>query len=83
MQIFLEDGTLVTDSCWETYRLSRWQQVSETEISWDEDGVTITADIATLTDAELVLRLNLIGGAVDEQHYVPAEVPYVCPDMKR
>ncbi len=83
MQIFLEDGTLVTDSCWETYRLSRWQQVSESEISWEEDGVTISADIATLTDAELVLRLNLIGGEVDEQHYVPAVVPYVCPDMEK
>src|SRR5690606_14858731 len=49
MQIFLSDGTLVSDSCWETYRLSKWQQVSETEISWEEDGMTINADITALT----------------------------------
>ncbi len=49
MQIFLADGTLVSDSCWETYRLSMWQQVSETEISWEEDGMTINADITALT----------------------------------
>ena len=30
MHIFLADGTLVSDSCWETYRLSNWSQVSET-----------------------------------------------------
>jgi hypothetical protein len=82
MQIFLADGTLVSDSCWETYRLSNWQQVSDTAISWDEDGTTINADIATLSDDELVLRLNLIGGEVEEQRFVPATVPYVCPDME-
>jgi hypothetical protein len=81
MQIFLADGTLVSDSCWETYRLSHWQQVSDTEISWDEDGMTINADIATLSASELVLRLHL-GSQVQEQRYIPAAVPYVCPDMK-
>ena len=80
MQIFLADGTLVTDSCWETYRLSKWQQVSDTAISWDEDGMTINADIASLTDAELVLSLKL-GSDVQEQRFVSATVPYVCPDM--
>ena len=82
MQIFLEDGTLVSDSCWETYRLSKWQQVSDTAISWDEDGMTINADIASLTPTELVLKLNL-GAEVVEQRYVVADVPYVCPDMER
>jgi hypothetical protein len=82
MHIFLEDGTLVSDSCWETYRLSKWQQVSETEISWDEDGMTIKADIATLNAEELVLTLKLIGGD-EEQRFAPANVPYVCPDMPR
>lgn len=80
MQIFLADGTLVSDSCWETYRLSKWQQVSDTAISWDEDGMTINADIATLTDSELVLNLRL-GSEVQEQRYVSATVPYVCPDV--
>jgi len=82
MQIFLSDGTLVTDSCWETYRLSKWQQVSETSISWEEDGMTINADISSLTADELVLSLKL-GSDVQEQRFVPATVPTVCPDMPR
>jgi len=82
MQIFLADGTLVSDSCWETYRLSRWQQVSESAISWDEDGMTINADIASLTENELVLSLKL-GDDVTEQRFTTAEVPYVCPDMEK
>lgn len=80
MQIFLGDGTLVSDSCWETYRLSRWQQVSDSSISWDEDGMTINADITELTETELVLNLKLVG-EVQEQRYVTATVPYLCPDM--
>jgi hypothetical protein len=80
MQIFLEDGTLVSDSCWETYRLSKWQQESETSISWDEDGMTIAADIASLTADELVLNLRL-GSETQEQRFAVATVPYVCPDM--
>ena len=80
MQIFLGDGTLVSDSCWETYRLSKWQQVSDTAISWDEDGMTINADIASLSDTELVLNLKL-GSDVQEQRFTVAEAPYVCPDM--
>ncbi len=81
MQIFLADGTLVSDSCWETYRLSKWQQVSESAISWDEDGMTISADIASVSDKELVLNLKL-GTETQEQRYVLASVPYVCPDME-
>lgn len=82
MHIFLADGTMVSDSCWETYRLSKWQQVSETEISWNEDGMVITADIASLTPDELVLNLKLLGGD-EEQRFAPADVPYLCPDMPK
>ena len=82
MQIFLADGTLVSDSCWETYRLSKWQQVSDSAISWDEDGMTINADIASLTETELVLSLKL-GSDIQEQRYSTANVPYVCPDMEK
>jgi len=82
MQIFLEDGTLVSDSCWETYRLSKWQQVSDSQISWEEDGMTINADIASLSATELVLNLKL-GSTVEEQRFVPATVPYLCPDFPR
>ncbi|MDB5505480.1 MAG: hypothetical protein JWR75_118 [Devosia sp.] len=82
MQVFLADGTLLSDSCWETYRLSQWQKLSATSISWDEDGMTIAADIVSVTADELVLNLKLIGGD-EEQRFAPASVPYVCPDMVR
>lgn len=82
MQIFLADGTLVSDSCWETYRLSKWQQVSDSAISWDEDGMTINADIASLTETELVLHLKL-GSEVQQHYFTTASVPYVCPDMEK
>jgi hypothetical protein len=82
VRIFLSDGTLVSDSCWETHRLSEWKQVADNKISWNEDGMDINADIVTVSPAELVLKLNLAGGAVEE-HYVAATVPYVCPDMPK
>lgn len=82
MQIFLRDGTLVSDSCWETYRLSRWQQVSDTSISWEEDGATISADISSLSADELVLALKL-GNEVTTHRFAPAAVPYVCPDIPK
>lgn len=82
MRIFLSDGTLVQDSCWETHRLSAWELTSDTAIKWNEDGMDINADIVSLTDAELVLSLKLGGDAVEEK-YVTATVPFLCPDMPK
>ncbi|MEQ1901396.1 MAG: hypothetical protein ABL866_11750 [Devosia sp.] len=83
LKIFLSDGTLVQDSCWETHRLSPWQMVSSKALKWDEDGVEIAADIVSLSAEELVLSLKLKGGATEEQRYAPAPVPYLCPDMPK
>jgi hypothetical protein len=82
IKIFLSDGTLVQDSCWETHRLSAWSKTGDTAVSWNEDGMDIKADIVTLTANELVLSLKLIGGDVEER-YTPATVPYVCPDVPK
>lgn len=82
IRIFLSDGTLVSDSCWETHRLSPWQMTGDTTLSWNEDGMDIPAEILSVTSSELVLKLNLVSGAVEE-HYRAADVPYVCPDMPR
>jgi len=82
IKIFLSDGTLVQDSCWETHRLSAWQKTDDGSVTWNEDGMEIKADIVTLSADELVLSLKLIGGDVEER-YTPAAVPYVCPDMPR
>ena len=82
IKIFLSDGTLVQDSCWETHRLSAWQQTGTKSVTWNEDGMDIKADIVTLTADELVLSLKLKGGDVEE-HYPPSPVPAVCPDMPK
>lgn len=58
MKIFLSDGTLVQDSCWETHRLSPWTFTSAGSLRWDEDGRQIEASIVALADTELVLSIN-------------------------
>lgn len=78
MKIFLSDGTLVQDSCWETHRLSVWQMTSDTALSWDEDGMAIAARIVSLADTELVLEVN-----GSPETYAAAPVPYLCPDMPK
>ena len=82
VKIFLSDGTLVQDSCWETHRLSAWQKTGDNAVTWNEDGMDIKADIVTLSADELVLSLKLTGGDVEER-YTPATVPYVCPDIPK
>jgi hypothetical protein len=82
MRIFLSDSTLVMDSCWETYRLAQWQAESDSTLRWQEDAADIRATIRSLNDKELVLLMRLQSGS-EEQHYMAARVPYVCPDIKR
>ena len=82
MLIFLRDGTLLMDSCWVTYRLARWARGSGNQVSWNEDGQDIRAEVLSLSDQELTVRLNLPGGAED-QHYKAAATAYVCPEMRR
>lgn len=82
LRIFLPDGSLVMDSCWETYRLAPWRRIDERRIEWTEDTARIEAEITQLTNERLQLRLQLTGGPKDET-YRPAQVPTVCPDMPR
>ncbi len=79
IKIFLSDGTLVQDSCWETHRLSAWQKSGDNAVTWNEDGMEIRADIVTLSADELVLRI----AGMDQERYTPATVPYVCPDIPK
>jgi hypothetical protein len=81
-RIFLADGTLVMDSCWETYRLAPWRPIDHRRIEWTEDTVRIEAQITQLTAERLQLRLQL-RGEVKEETYRLAKVPTVCPDMPR
>src|SRR5687767_11074631 len=58
IRIFLSDGTLVQDSCWETHRLSEWKMTSETSVSWNEDGTDIAAEIVSVSAERLVLSVK-------------------------
>ena len=82
MLIFLSDGTLLQDSCWETYRLSQWRADGLDTIRWQEDTAEVRATVVKLTEADLTLRLDLVSG-VGIATYVAATVPYVCPDLPR
>jgi hypothetical protein len=82
MRIFLPNGTLVMDSCWETYRLVSWEKTGDRSVQWSEDGMEIQAEVASLSPQELVLRLKLTDGP-QEERYRAATVPFTCPDMPR
>lgn len=83
IRTFLSDGTLIQDSCWETYRLSVWHSVAGDTVTWSEDGVQVTADIVSVSADSLVLNLQLVGGETREERYSAAKVPFVCPDLPR
>jgi hypothetical protein len=82
LRLFLANGTLVMDSCWETYRLARWEARSESVVVWREDTEQVEADLEMLGPQELQVRLMLSDHTVTER-YREAEVPYVCPEMNR
>lgn len=82
LRIFLSDGTLVMDSCWETYRLAEWQAIDDRRIEWREDSARIEAEVAQKDKDHLRLRLHL-ASETREEIYRLAETPYVCPDMPR
>jgi hypothetical protein len=79
MMIFLPDRSLLMDSCFETYRISKWGAQGE-RIRWIEDTIPIEATISMPSENELNLQL---AGQDKVQSYVTATVPYVCPDMPR
>ena len=82
IRIFLPDGTLVMDSCWETYQLAKWRAESDSVVSWQEGPAEIRATVVELAGETLVLRLDLVDGS-QEEHFRAASVPYLCPDMRR
>lgn len=77
VMIFLSNGALMMTSCVETYRLARWTLEGDV-IRWREDTAMISARYRMKNADELWLHVNEL-----DQQYVPAEVPYVCPDLPR
>lgn len=80
-RIFLADGTHVTGSCSETYRLDRWSRQTARRVTVNENGTAIPMDV-TFSGTELRLRLLLKGGAREER-FRPARVPFLCPEGRR
>ncbi len=81
LRIFLPDGTLVMDSCSETYRLASWRTRGAQLIEWREDTATVEAEVTQPTPTQLRLRLRL-REETREEHYQLANVPFVCPDAR-
>jgi len=75
--IFLPDRTLVQDSCFEPFRLSKWGADGNL-IRWQQDTLPVEAEISRPGPDELILKLR---GQLREKSFVLASVPYVCPDM--
>ncbi|HLS81870.1 MAG TPA: hypothetical protein VK025_10740 [Steroidobacter sp.] len=76
LRIFMEDGTLLMDSCTGTYRLAPWGMVAPDRIRWTEATVPIEAQFEQTRPNTLTLR---IVGVAEEQYYIRASAPYVCP----
>jgi hypothetical protein len=81
--VFLSNGTLVMTSCVEVYRLATWRAETTDRLTIVEDAtVQYTADIRTLSQNSLSLRLNLRSEQVDLT-LEAAQAPFVCPDLPR
>ncbi|MBD0321601.1 MAG: hypothetical protein ICV87_14790 [Gemmatimonadetes bacterium] len=76
-RVFLANGTTLSGSCTETYRIDRWRMDAPNRITIVEDGRAIVSEV-TFAGQELRMRLRLTGG-VREERYRAARVPYLCP----
>jgi hypothetical protein len=77
--VFLPDRTLLMDSCFEAYRLSKWGGNSE-RVRWIEDSIPIEAEVSMPRKDLLVLH---VAGQDHDQSFAAASAPYVCPDMPK
>jgi hypothetical protein len=78
--VFLPDRSVLRDSCFETFRVSKWGIISPTRIRWIEDSIPIEAEWSQPSKNELIFEPV---GTGRRESYVSISVPYVCPDMSR
>jgi len=78
--VFLPDKSVLRDSCFETFRVSKWGIISPTRIRWIEDSIPIEAEWSQPSQNELIFEPV---GRGRQETYVSISVPYVCPDMPR
>ena len=81
MKVFLADGTLLMDSCGESYRLARWRAIDRRRVEWQEDTATIRAEVGQPSPDRLQLRLRLAKETKIEAYRL-AKAPFVCPDTR-
>ena len=83
--IFLPNGTLLTTSCGETYRIATWtiDKKAPRVLRVVEDGqLAFTAAIAGLTNTTLRLQQNLVRSNEKRDLTLTAvEQEFVCPDL--
>jgi hypothetical protein len=78
--VFLPDKSVLRDSCFETFRVSKWGIISPTRIRWVEDSIPIEAEWSQPSNNELTFEPV---GTGRRETYVSISVPYVCPSMPR
>lgn len=78
--VFLPNRTVLRDSCFETFRVSKWGIISPTRIRWIEDTIPIEAEYSQPSRDELIFEPV---GTGRRETYVSVSAPYVCPDMAR
>ncbi|PSB13029.1 hypothetical protein C7B61_03835 [filamentous cyanobacterium CCP1] len=86
--VFLPNGTLLSTSCGETYRISTWlipDRENPDRLEVTEDGeVAYTAEILELTSSTLQLQQNLVRShEMQEISLTAIEEEFVCPDLPR
>ena len=78
--VFLPNRTVLRDSCFETFRVSKWGIISPTRIRWIEDTIPIEAEYSQPSRNELIFEPV---GTGRRETYVSISAPYVCPDMPK
>ena len=78
--VFLPNRTVLRDSCFETFRVSKWGIISPTRIRWIEDTIPIEAEYSQPSRNELIFEPV---GTGRRETYVSISAPYVCPEMPR
>jgi ribosomal-protein-alanine N-acetyltransferase len=81
VRVFLPNGTVLSTSCVETYRIDPWRRVNADSAVVTEDGVEIPVAFTAAGDT-LTLRTTLVGGeTVRTSAPTSADVPYLVPPI--
>jgi hypothetical protein len=88
VHVFLPNGTVLSTSCGEPYRIATWlipdRQIPSVLAVTEDGEVAYTAEILELSSTTLRLRQNLVrSGEQQEITLTAIEEEFVCPDLPR